>query len=69
MNHFGFFSTNIRLFKPVIENLANDYRCDVHQMLLGIRENKSNWLDLYAPGNIGCDDDGQLWSIMVCIIY
>ncbi|XP_046914487.2 C-Maf-inducing protein-like [Dermatophagoides farinae] len=53
------------LFKPVIENLANDHRCDVHQMLLGIRENKSNWLDLYAPGNIGCDDDGQLWSIML----
>lgn len=49
----------------MIENVANDHRCDVHQMLLGIRENKSNWLDLYTPGNIGCDDDGQLWSTMV----
>ncbi|KAH3777131.1 hypothetical protein DPMN_178568, partial [Dreissena polymorpha] len=46
------------LFTPV------DKVCDVHQTILGIREGKEGWFHLYCPGNIGCDDDGELWGQM-----
>lgn len=51
--------------KSVIKNIAEDDRCDVHSTVLGIREGKDGWFNLYCPGNIGCDDDGEFWSIMV----
>ncbi|KPL97136.1 hypothetical protein QR98_0002340 [Sarcoptes scabiei] len=57
--------TFFKLFKPVIENITLDHRCDVHQMLLGMRENKISWLELFTPGHIGCDDDGFLWCQML----
>lgn len=44
-----------------------DRRCDVHLMLLGIREEKESWLQIYCPGGIACDDDGDLWSLIVCL--
>lgn len=36
-------------------------------MLLAIREGKESWLDLYSPGNLACDDEGELWSLMVSV--
>ncbi|RWS08653.1 C-Maf-inducing protein-like protein, partial [Dinothrombium tinctorium] len=51
-------------FKTVIKNIALDARCDVHQMILGIREEKEGWFHVFCPGNIACDDDGDLWSLM-----
>lgn len=52
-------------FKSVIKNINDDPRCDVHQMLLGIREGKTSWIELYSPGNVACDDDGQLWTMIL----
>lgn len=48
-------------------NISLDPRCDVHQMLLAMREGKESWLDLYSPTNKACDDEGLFWSSMVSI--
>lgn len=49
----------------MIRNICADNRCEVHLMLLGIREEKESWLQTYCPGSIACDDDGDLWSLIV----
>ena len=46
-------------------NIMNDARCEVHQAVLGIRSNKEGWFHLYCPGGIACDDEGDLYAIMV----
>jgi len=51
----------------VITNIGIDERCDVHQMLMGIREGKESWLEIYSPGNPACDDNGELWSQLVSL--
>lgn len=53
------------MFKKIIENFANDTRCEVHQSLLGIREGKEGWFEIFCPGGISCDDEGELFSLMV----
>jgi hypothetical protein len=37
-------------------------------MLLGIREEKESWLQIYCPGSLACDDDGELWSLIVMLL-
>jgi len=54
--------------KPTLRNISVDTRCDVHQTVLGIREGKEGWFDLYCPGGVACDDDGELYSVMVCTV-
>lgn len=54
-----------REIKKTIQNIADDTRCEVHQSVLGIREGKEGWFHLYCPGGIACDDDGELYGIMV----
>ena len=54
-----------RIFKNVVKNFAQDSRCEVHQTLLGIREGKEGWFEIFCPGGISCDDNGELFSIMV----
>lgn len=56
------FTTN---FRPVIHNIGTDARCDVHLMVLGMREGKEGWFHIYCPGSIACDDEGELWSILL----
>ncbi|XP_076449363.1 C-Maf-inducing protein-like [Babylonia areolata] len=51
--------------KRVLQQMAGDKTCEVHQTLLGIREGKEGWFHLYCPGGIACDDDGQLWGTML----
>ncbi|XP_055890578.1 C-Maf-inducing protein-like [Biomphalaria glabrata] len=51
--------------KVTIHNVSSDQTCGVHQTLLGIREGKEGWFHLYCPGGIACDDDGQLWGVML----
>ena len=48
-----------------MENFAQDSRCEVHQALLGIREGKEGWFEIFCPGGISCDDDGELFATMV----
>ncbi|XP_054720950.1 C-Maf-inducing protein-like [Uloborus diversus] len=54
-----------RSLKPVLEKICCDDRCEVHLMVLGIRDEKEGWLHLYCPGGIACEDDGDLWSTML----
>ena len=51
--------------KPFLRNIAEDARCEVHSTLLGMRDGKEGWFDLYCPGGIACDDEGQLHAAMV----
>ena len=51
--------------KDVMRNISSDEHCDVHSTILGIREGKEGWFHLYIPGNIGCDDEGELWGVMI----
>ncbi|XP_055933157.1 C-Maf-inducing protein-like [Argiope bruennichi] len=51
--------------KPVLERICKDERCDVHLMVMGVRDEKEGWLHLYCPGGIACDDEGELWSTML----
>uniref|UniRef100_A0A2C9LNR4 C-Maf-inducing protein n=1 Tax=Biomphalaria glabrata TaxID=6526 RepID=A0A2C9LNR4_BIOGL len=55
--------------KVTIHNVSSDQTCGVHQTLLGIREGKEGWFHLYCPGGIACDDDGQLWGVMVIFCF
>ncbi|GIX74859.1 c-Maf-inducing protein [Caerostris darwini] len=54
-------------FKEVVRRIVIDSRCNVHQTLISVREQKVGWFNLYspAPENLVCDDDGDLWSIML----
>ena len=51
--------------KDTLRNICKDSRCEVHQTVLGIREGKEGWFHLYCPGGIACDDDGELYGVMV----
>lgn len=62
-----FFFFVCRKLKPVLANIVSDERCDVHLMVLGIRDEKEGWLHLYCPGGVACEDDGELWSKMVSL--
>lgn len=55
----------LQKLKPTIHNIGDDKRCDVHLAVLGIREGKEGWFDLYCPGGIASDDDNQLYCIML----
>jgi hypothetical protein len=50
-----------RIFKNFIE----DNRCEVHQTVLGIREGSEGWFEMFCLGRIACDDEGELFSLMV----
>ncbi len=50
-----------RIFKNFIE----DNRCEVHQIILGIREGKVVSFEMFCLGGIACDDEGELFSLMV----
>ena len=45
-----------------------DARCEVHQTVLGIREGKEGWFEMFCLGGIACDDDGEMFSVMVSLI-
>ncbi|CAH1779274.1 unnamed protein product [Owenia fusiformis] len=51
--------------KQVIQNISEDHKCDVHRAILGIREGKEGWFHLYCPGGIACDDEGELYGVML----
>lgn len=50
---------------PVIDRIGTDKNCDVHRMVLSVRESKDGWFDIYCPSSTSCVDDGQLWGNMV----
>ncbi|EHH31891.1 hypothetical protein EGK_13046, partial [Macaca mulatta] len=36
----------------------------VHSCLLSVRAGKDGWFQLYSPGGVACDDDGELFASM-----
>ncbi|CAF5037063.1 unnamed protein product, partial [Rotaria magnacalcarata] len=52
----------IGIFKNVVKNVVDDPRCEVHQTVLGIREGKDGWFEIFCLGSIACDDDGEMYS-------
>lgn len=55
----------LRSLMPVIERIGTDKNCDVHRMVLSVRESKDGWFDIYCPSSTSCVDDGQLWGNML----
>ncbi|CAF3906067.1 unnamed protein product [Rotaria sp. Silwood2] len=53
------------IFKNVVKNFVEDTRCEVHQTVLGIREGKEGWFEMFCLGGIACDDDGEMFSLML----
>ncbi|XP_041123362.1 C-Maf-inducing protein-like isoform X1 [Polyodon spathula] len=51
--------------KYVIQSFAEDPRQEVHSCLLSVRAGKDGWFQLYSPGGVACDDDGELFASMV----
>ncbi|KAL4657102.1 C-Maf-inducing protein [Arapaima gigas] len=54
--------------KYVIQRFAEDPRQEVHSCLLSVRSGKDGWFQLYSPGGMACDDDGELFASMVHIL-
>uniref|UniRef100_A0A8C5D330 C-Maf-inducing protein n=1 Tax=Gouania willdenowi TaxID=441366 RepID=A0A8C5D330_GOUWI len=54
--------------KYVIQRFAEDPRQEVHSCLLSVRSGKDGWFQLYSPGGVACDDDGELFAGMVHIL-
>ncbi|KAL0279312.1 UNVERIFIED_CONTAM: hypothetical protein PYX00_000901 [Menopon gallinae] len=50
---------------PVIKTIGTDPHCEVHETILGIREDKAGWLNVYCPSGLVCRDDGELWCQML----
>lgn len=50
---------------PTIRSIAADSRCAVHNTVLGIRDGKEGWWNLFCPGGICCVEDGELFGLMV----
>ncbi|XP_067002506.2 C-Maf-inducing protein isoform X2 [Anabrus simplex] len=55
----------VRNLMPVIEHIGTDPRCEVHQLVLGIREGKEGWFQIYCPSSLACVDEGLLWDTML----
>ncbi|NXD74029.1 CMIP protein, partial [Eolophus roseicapillus] len=50
-------------------NLPNVFTFwQVHSCLLSVRAGKDGWFQLYSPGGVACDDDGELFASMVHIL-
>ncbi|XP_069935697.1 C-Maf-inducing protein isoform X2 [Cherax quadricarinatus] len=52
----------IRQILPVIEQIGTDPRCEVHQMVLGTRDDKEGWLSVLCPSSLACVDEGSAWA-------
>ena len=49
----------------MIKRIGSDERCEVHQMVLGIRDDKNSWFHRYSPSHLAVSDDFELWGLMV----
>ncbi|KAG0726243.1 C-Maf-inducing protein [Chionoecetes opilio] len=52
----------IREILPIIEKIGTDPRCEVHQMVLGTREDKEGWFNVLCPSSLACVDEGIVWA-------
>ncbi|XP_023316799.1 C-Maf-inducing protein-like isoform X2 [Trichogramma pretiosum] len=49
----------------VMRRLGRDPRCNVHRVLLPVRELRPGWLHIAAPSSPACPDEGQLFGEML----
>ncbi|XP_042225826.1 C-Maf-inducing protein-like isoform X2 [Homarus americanus] len=52
----------IRQILPIVEQIGTDTRCEVHQMVLGTRDDKEGWLNVLCPSSLACVDEGSAWA-------
>ncbi|XP_008556935.1 C-Maf-inducing protein [Microplitis demolitor] len=53
------------IMNVVLCRVAQDTRCDVHRMVLPMREERKGWIYVVAPSNPTCPDDGTLFGKML----
>ncbi|XP_035680577.1 C-Maf-inducing protein-like isoform X1 [Branchiostoma floridae] len=51
--------------RNVILTFAGDERCEVHCMILPVREGKDGWFHIFCPGSSTCNDEGEVFSAVV----
>ncbi|XP_033217067.1 C-Maf-inducing protein-like [Belonocnema kinseyi] len=49
----------------VMQRLAKDPRCNVHRVLLPVREPRPGWIHIAAPSSPACPDQGELFGEML----
>ena len=49
----------------IIKVFTEDKRCEVHQCLLPIRDEKPGWVQIFGPGGDCCQDDGDIFAFMM----
>ncbi|RDD47273.1 C-Maf-inducing protein [Trichoplax sp. H2] len=62
LHHDRFLSCLERLLRICVK----DDRCEVHKAVLNVREGRRGWIHLFAPDNLACRDDGDLFAAMIC---
>ena len=63
-------SINIRGMKMITVSFFHSHDpLQVHTAVCGVRDGKAGWLDLYCPSGPACDDEGQLFSLMVRVAF
>ncbi|CAL4066694.1 unnamed protein product, partial [Meganyctiphanes norvegica] len=55
----------LRRILPVIERFGTDPRCEVHQLVMGTREDKEGWINILCPSSSACVDEGNAWAAML----
>ncbi|RXG70795.1 C-Maf-inducing protein [Armadillidium vulgare] len=53
---------------PIVKRIGTDPRCQVHQMVLGPREQKEGWLQFVSPNAVACCDKGEAWTAMIQVL-
>lgn len=54
--------------EAIVERVGTDPKCEIHSLVLGAREGKDGWLQLYSPGSPACRDEGALWTKMLGVL-
>jgi hypothetical protein len=49
-------TTFLRRMGEVITKMINDPRCDVHQLVLGVRDGKDGWFEVFSPSRHDLND-------------
>lgn len=55
-----------KYFESVMRLISMDARCDVHYTVMPLREGRDGWFHLFCPGGLSCNDEGDVYALMVC---
>jgi hypothetical protein len=51
--------------KNIVKNIVEDTRCEVHQTVLRSLQGKCGWFEMFCLNGIACNDDGEMFSLML----